>query len=145
MKPRVTVARNRPQDRIRDQTPSRPPLLKKQIKPRAVASRRKSRPKPPASPQERVHLQLYITGSSPRSVEAVNNLHALCEEHLARHYALEVIDLYQEPARAAAGQIIVSPTLVKRPPKPLMRMVGNLASREQLPIKLQPASLPSRP
>lgn len=109
----------------------------------------KSRPKSPAGLRERVQLQLYITGNSPRSTEAVNNLHALCEEHLAGRYDLEVIDLYQEPARAAIGQIIASPTLVKLLPKPLIRMVGNLANREQLLIKLQlvslPPSVPSRP
>lgn len=110
--------------------------MKKQTNRPAGISRRKSRP-PPDVPQERYHLQLYITGTAPRSTEAVNNLYALCEEHLPGRYDLEVIDLYQEPDRAATGQIIASPTLVKRLPKPLMRMVGNLANREQLLIKLQ--------
>jgi circadian clock protein KaiB len=86
---------------------------------------------------EHYSLQLYITGTSPRSTEAIHNLHALCEEHLAGRYDLEVIDLYQEPARAAIGQVIASPTLVKSMPRPLMRMVGNLANREQLMIKLR--------
>lgn len=81
-------------------------------------------------------LQLYVTGTSPRSTQAIANLRALCEEYLAGRYELEIIDLYMEPARAAEGQVIASPTLVKILPKPLMRMVGNLASREQLMIKL---------
>ncbi|MDB6166124.1 MAG: thiol-disulfide isomerase [Lacunisphaera sp.] len=81
-------------------------------------------------------LQLYVTGTSPRSTQAISNLRALCEEYLAGRYELEVIDLYQEPERAAAGQVVASPTLVKTLPKPLMRMVGNLANREQLMIKL---------
>lgn len=84
----------------------------------------------------RYQFQLYITGTSPRSTQAVANLRALCEEHLAGNYDLEVIDLYQEPSRASGGQIIASPTLVKMLPRPLLRMVGNLANREQLLIKL---------
>jgi hypothetical protein len=65
-----------------------------------------------------------ITGSSSRSIEAVNSFHDLCEAHLAGRYDLEVIDLYQEPARAALGQVIASPTLVISLPKPLVRMVA---------------------
>lgn len=93
----------------------------------------------PAEP-ERYHFQLYITGTSPRSVEAVANIRALCEEYLAGRYELEVIDMYQQPDRATMGQIIASPTLVKRLPTPLMRMVGNLANRDQLLVKLNLAA-----
>jgi circadian clock protein KaiB len=97
--------------------------------------------KPPDRSREpeavnRFHFQLYITGNTPRSTQAVANLRALCEQHLTGRYELEIIDLYQQPGRAAAGQIIASPTLIKILPKPLMRMVGNLADREQLLIKL---------
>jgi circadian clock protein KaiB len=97
--------------------------------------------KPPADPAlpapgTHFHFQLYITGNTARSAQAVANLRALCEEHLAGRYELEVIDLYQEPERASAGQIIASPTLIKILPKPLMRMVGNLADRDRLMIKL---------
>lgn len=81
-------------------------------------------------------FQLFITGHTPRSTEAVANLRALCEEHLEGRYDLEVIDLYQEPARATGHQIIASPTLIKLLPRPLVRMVGNLADREQLRRKL---------
>jgi circadian clock protein KaiB len=97
--------------------------------------------KPPADPApgaagQRFYFRLYITGNTARSAQAVANLRALCEEHLEGRYELEVIDLYQEPGLAAAGQIIASPTLIKILPKPLMRMVGNLADREHLLIKL---------
>ena len=103
-----------------------------------TAPRRKAVRETSATDPANAHyqLQLYVTGTSPRSTQAIANLRALCEEHLAGRYELEVIDLYQEPARAAAGQVIASPTLVKTLPKPLMRMVGNLANREQLLIKL---------
>lgn len=113
-------------------------------KPARPPPRKSLAPVPPptgatfATPEgpSRFHFQLYITGTSPRSTQAVANLRALCAEHLDGRYELEVIDLYQEPSRAAAGQIIASPTLIKILPKPLMRMVGNLANREQLMIKL---------
>jgi circadian clock protein KaiB len=84
----------------------------------------------------RFHFQLYVTGNTLRSTQAVANLRALCDEHLDGRYELEIIDLYQQPGRAAAGQVIASPTLVKVLPAPIMRMVGNLADREQLLIKL---------
>ena len=112
-----------------------------------------SRPSPPSSVdpftgpteqrRERFHFQLYITGNSPRSTQAVTNLRALCDEHLAGRYELEVIDLYQEPGRAAEGQVIASPTLVKILPKPIMRMVGSLADREHLKIKLDLSDPPA--
>jgi len=116
--------------------------VKKKSRRAAGKSRSQPRQEPAGRPPEHYRLQLYITGTTPRSTEAVNNLHALCEEHLAGRYELEVIDLYQEPARAALGQIIASPTLVKQLPKPLMRMVGNLANREQLMIQLHLATNP---
>jgi circadian clock protein KaiB len=90
----------------------------------------------PAAADTRFHFQLYITGNTPRSTQAVANLRSLCDEHLDGRYELEIIDLYQQPGRASSGQIIASPTLIKILPKPLMRMVGNLADRSQLMIKL---------
>ncbi len=111
---------------------SRPPSFRERPAAAAVLS-----PGIPARPAKaRFHFQLYITGTSPRSTQAVANLRALCEEQLGGRYELEIIDLYQEPGRAAVGQIIASPTLVKILPKPLVRMVGSLADREQLMIKL---------
>jgi circadian clock protein KaiB len=117
--------------------------MKKPVRPPPRKSSRSPLPPPftgddpRATPAEaRFHFQLYVTGHTPRSTQAVANLRALCEEHLDGRYELEVIDLYQEPARAAAGQVIASPTLIKILPKPLMRMVGNLADRDQLRIKL---------
>jgi circadian clock protein KaiB len=97
----------------------------------------------PGAPGQRFYFRLYITGNTARSAQAVANLRALCQEHLNGRYELEIIDLYQEPERAAAGQIIASPTLIKILPKPLMRMVGNLADREHLMIKLNLADPPS--
>lgn len=85
---------------------------------------------------ERYHFQLFVTGTTIRSTQAVANIRALCEQHLPGRYELEVIDMYQQPDQAALGQIIAAPTLVKTFPAPLMRMVGNLANRDQLLVKL---------
>jgi circadian clock protein KaiB len=110
--------------------------MKKSAPPKAPESLAPPPASPPGGADRHFHFQLYITGSSTRSLQAIANLRSLCEEHLDGRYQLEVIDLYQEPARAALGQIIASPTLIKILPKPLVRMVGNLADREHLKIKL---------
>jgi circadian clock protein KaiB len=81
---------------------------------------------------KRYVLTLYITGSTPRSTLAIGNIRALCEEFLPDRYDLEVIDIYQQPAQAATAQIIAAPTLVKRSPRPVRRLVGDLSSRERV-------------
>src|SRR5215510_4528944 len=72
-------------------------------------------------------LRLYITGMTPRSTEAFSKIKAICEKHLHGRYDLEVIDIYQHPTVARDEQIIAAPTLVKRLPAPLRRLVGNLS------------------
>lgn len=81
-------------------------------------------------------LKLYVTGSTPRSSRAIANIRALCEEYLAGRYDLEIIDLYQQPAEAIAGQIIAAPTLVKKFPAPPRRMVGDLSDRNRVILGL---------
>ena len=87
------------------------------------------------SPQRYV-LRLYVTGSTPRSSKAIRNIRALCEEHLRGRYDLEVVDIYQQPPTACSEQIIAAPTLIKRLPRPLRRLVGNLSDREKLVVAL---------
>jgi circadian clock protein KaiB len=77
-------------------------------------------------------LRLYITGMTPRSAEALSSIKAICEKHLHGSYYLEVIDLYQHPALASDEQIIASPTLVKKQPAPLRRLVGNLSYEDRV-------------
>ncbi|HJQ25831.1 MAG TPA: circadian clock KaiB family protein [Blastocatellia bacterium] len=77
-------------------------------------------------------LRLYIAGASPRSMRAIVNARKLCEAHLHGRYELEVIDLLQQPARAASEQIIVTPTLVKKQPLPLRRFIGDLSQTENV-------------
>jgi circadian clock protein KaiB len=77
-------------------------------------------------------LRLYVTGSSGRSLRAVSNLKKLCEEHLSDEYDLEVIDIYENPAAAREEQIIAAPTLIKKLPLPLRRLVGDLSKEESV-------------
>ena len=77
-------------------------------------------------------LRLYIAGASPTSMRAIVNARKLCEAHLHGRYELEVIDLLQQPARAAGEQIIVTPTLVKREPLPPRRFIGDLSETESV-------------
>lgn len=75
-------------------------------------------------------LRLCVSGMTPRSREAVTNLKQICQEYLEGHYQLEVIDLYQQPALAAAHHIIATPTLLKSYPPPLRRLIGDLSDTE---------------
>jgi circadian clock protein KaiB len=81
-------------------------------------------------------LRLYVTGMTSHSIQAVTNLKAICEAYLAGHYDLEVIDLYQQPARAKDQQILFAPTLIKELPHPLRRLVGNLAQTDRVLVGL---------
>jgi circadian clock protein KaiB len=83
-------------------------------------------------PQENYVLRLYITGMTPRSVEALASIKRFCEKHLQGHYDLEVVDIYQQPLAARDEQIIAAPTLVKSLPAPLRRLVGNLAHEDRV-------------
>lgn len=78
------------------------------------------------------HLfRLYIAGSSQRSLRAVKKIKEICEKEIHGLYTLEIIDLYQQPARAIADQIIAAPTLVRRLPEPV-RLVGDLSDDEKV-------------
>jgi circadian clock protein KaiB len=80
-----------------------------------------------AAPEGRLILQLYVSGMTPRSRRAIDNMKRLCEEHLAGRYELRVIDIYQQPELAKEQQIIAAPTLVKTLPLPLRKVVGDMA------------------
>ena len=81
-------------------------------------------------------LRLYVIGTSPQSVSAINNLKKICEEHLQGRYELEVIDLYQQPQLAQGEQIIASPTLIKKLPLPLRRVIGDMSNAERVLVGL---------
>ena len=87
-------------------------------------------------------LRLYITGSTPKSTRAVHNLMKMCQEHLAGLYELEVIDIYQQPELAQVEDIIAIPTLVKKRPLPVQKVLGDLSNAQRLVSGL---GLPPRP
>jgi circadian clock protein KaiB len=99
--------------------------------PRRAAPKSDASPKAfakgPSKRKAGMHLfRLYIAGSSERSLRAVRNIKEICENELQGRYTLEIIDLYQQPARAIADQIVAAPTLVRRLPEPV-RLVGDLS------------------
>ena len=83
------------------------------------------------------HLRLYVAGRTPRSLDAFANLKKLCEEHLSERYTIEVVDLVHHPQLAAGDQIIAIPTLVRKLPAPLRKIVGDLRNTERALIGLQ--------
>jgi circadian clock protein KaiB len=101
---------------------------------------RRSKPKGKSKrrrrPVIRYILRLYVTGQTPRSVSSVENLRRLCEKYLKDRFDLEVIDIYQQPAMAAEGQIIAAPTLIKTMPLPLRRLVGDFSDQNRVVLGL---------
>ena len=85
---------------------------------------------------ERYGLRLFVSGSTPRSIRAIQNIKTLCEQQLFGRYDLEVIDLYQHPELAKPEQIVVTPTLVKRLPLPLRKIIGDLSDHERVLVGL---------
>ena len=82
-------------------------------------------------------LRLYVAGKSAKSVTAFVNLKKLCEEHLTGRYTIEVIDLLEKPQLAQGEQIVAIPTLVRRLPEPIRRIVGDLSNTEKTLVGLQ--------
>jgi circadian clock protein KaiB len=87
------------------------------------------------------YLRLYVAGQSPKSLHAVANLKRLCEDHLAGRHEVEIIDLVEHPAQAKADDILAIPTLVRRRPEPLRKIIGDLSDRDRVLVSLdiQPA------
>ena len=81
-------------------------------------------------------LRLYIAGQTPRSIAAFANLKKLCEEHFAGRYRIEVIDLIQNPQLAAGDQILAVPTLVRRLPEPVRKIIGDLSNADRVLVGL---------
>ena len=82
------------------------------------------------------NLRLYVAGQTPKSITAFSNLKKICDEHLAGKYRIEVIDLLKNPQLAKGDQIIAIPTLVRKLPEPLKRMIGDLANTERVLVGL---------
>lgn len=82
------------------------------------------------------NLRLYVAGKTAKSAAALTNLKKICEEHLADRYRIEVIDLLESPQLAAGDQILAVPTLVRRLPPPLKRIIGSLSDTERVLVGL---------
>ncbi len=100
-----------------------------------MATRKKGR-KAPKTGGEVWNLRLYIAGKSSRSMTALTNLQKICDEHPGCKYHVEVIDLLKNPRLAAGDQIIAVPTLVRRLPPPLKKLVGDLSNAESVVVGL---------
>ena len=90
-----------------------------------------------ATEPELWELRLYVAGQTPKSIAAFNNLKRLCEEHLPGRYKIEVIDLVQNPKLAKDDQIVAIPTLVRKLPDPIRRIIGDLSNTERTLVGLQ--------
>lgn len=81
-------------------------------------------------------LRLYVAGQTPKSMTALNNLKKYCEEHLKGRYKLEIIDLLKNPQLAEGDQIIAVPTLVRKVPEPIRKIIGDLSNEEKVIVGL---------
>ena len=93
-------------------------------------------PRGESDPSESWELRLYIAGATPRAVAALENLKRMCEEHLAGKYRIEVIDLLQNPQLASGDQILAVPTLVRKLPEPVRKIIGDLSNEERVLVGL---------
>lgn len=98
-----------------------------------------------ARDDERYVLRLFVTGMSARSTRAITNLRAICDEYLAGRFDLEVVDIYQQPILASGEQIVAAPTLIKKLPLPMRRIIGDMSNRERVLLGLDLMRAPSRP
>jgi circadian clock protein KaiB len=87
-------------------------------------------------------LRLYVAGQTPKSIAAIANLKRICEENLKGRYSIEVIDLMQNPHLARRDQIIAIPTLVRRLPEPLKKIIGDLSDEEKVLVGLEIEKMP---
>lgn len=85
---------------------------------------------------EKYVFHLYVAGNSPKSVRAIQKLTKICEEHLQGRYELEVIDIYQQPELLEKEQIFAVPTLIKKLPLPLQRLIGDMTNTEKIIVTL---------
>jgi circadian clock protein KaiB len=90
-----------------------------------------------AAAGEKWNLRLYTAGQSPKSLAALDNLKRMCEQHLPGRYTIEVVDLLKNPRLAKDDQIVAIPTLVRKLPEPLRRIVGDLSDTERALVGMQ--------
>ena len=105
------------------------------------------RKKPAATRTKRAKylLRLYVTGTTGRSMRAIENVRRICEEHLHGLYDLEVVDIYKNLPLARGDQIIAAPTLIKRLPTPLRRLIGDMSDEQRVLVGLDVRAKPGQP
>jgi circadian clock protein KaiB len=102
-----------------------------------VSKRRSIRARPASSRKKTTYvLRLYVTGTTGKSVHAIQNVRRICEEHLKGVYELEVVDIYKNLPLARGDQIIAAPTLIKRLPVPLRRLIGDMSDEQRVLVGL---------
>ncbi len=89
-----------------------------------------------AAPEMEWELRLYVAGETPKSVAAFNNLKKICQEHLEGRFRIEVVDLLKNPQLAKGDQILAVPTLVRKLPEPVKKIIGDLANTERVLVGL---------
>src|SRR6476469_6535273 len=87
-------------------------------------------------PSDKFELRLYVAGQTPKAVRAFSNLRKICDEHLAGRYSIEVVDLVENPALGRGDQILALPTLVRRLPTPIKKIIGDLSNTERVLVGL---------
>ena len=92
--------------------------------------------KPAAAPPRTWELRLYVAGPTSKSIAALRNLEQICEEHLAGRYRIEVVDLMKNPQLARGDQILAVPTLVRRLPEPIKKLIGDLSNESRVLVGL---------
>ena len=89
------------------------------------------------SPESKAYqLRLYVAGKTPKSILALTNLKQICEDHLHGRYEIEIIDLLENPQLAQGDQILALPTLVRRLPEPIKKIIGDLSNKERVLVGL---------
>ena len=114
--------------------------MPKQVKQAKKVSKRSTRRRASAGPkkkEEPLTLRLYIAGQTPKSLTAIANLRRICQEHLGTQYKIDVIDLMVNPQLATADQILAIPTLVRKLPEPVRKIIGDLSSTQRVLMALE--------
>ena len=101
-----------------------------------MSTRKNGSPQNPGN-EDKWELRLYTAGQTPKSLAAIRNLKKVCEEHLPGRYEIEVIDLLQNPRLAKDDQIVAIPTLVRKLPDPVRKIIGDLSDTERALVGLQ--------
>src|SRR5512144_1476795 len=105
-------------------------------KPSRGANKGTTKKRPAKKEKKQWELKLYVAGQTPKSLAAFANLKKICEEHLAGQYEIEVIDLLKQPQLASGDQILAIPTLVRKLPQPIRKIIGDLSNTERVLVGL---------